>query len=124
MSNLAFTRKFKLIRHSSDGGYDGNGRYVKGSFSETNIEGSIQPMKERELLNLPEAQRTRGTIKIYTDVELKVVDTENNLQADRIEYNNFFYEVQEVNDYTSFNIPHYKSIAVKVPANEEARQAE
>lgn len=73
---------------------------------------SFQPMTARERLLLPELIRDRETAKVYTKCELRSVDVEGKVLADRVTYRDQTYVVQSVQDW----IPHgdfYKAVLVK-----------
>ena len=103
------------------------GSYVKGQYQRGNIEKiegvicSIQPIKGRELMNLPEAQRTKEGVKLYTNIELFTADDVNNKKADRFEYNNQEWEIQKVERWVNTDIEYFKSLAVKVDSFEGDR---
>lgn len=58
---------------------------------------SIQPMSGRDLMNLPEGQRTKNFMVGYASVELKTVGPKRN--ADRVLYRGRMYEVQRVEEW-------------------------
>lgn len=73
---------------------------------------SVQPMSARERTLLPELIRDRETLKAYTKCQLRSVDVEGKLLADRVAYREQNYVVQSVQDW----IPHgqyYKVTLVK-----------
>lgn len=120
MSGIAFSQEYKVIRNNSSGSYV-NGKYVEGTTEEFYIQGSAQPVTGEELLNLPEAQRKRGVIKLYTQTKLNVVDTNNKRQCDLLEYRDENYEVHEVKDYSDYFFTHYKILLIKIEDNKDER---
>jgi len=118
---LAFSQTYKVIRNNVGGTWS-NGLYTKGATTEISIEGSVQPVNGEDLLNLPEAQRSKGVLKIFTDVKLYTVSTKNNFMADILEYKGDKYEVQEVKDYSDYFFSHYRAILTKVEDNIEKRK--
>ena len=73
---------------------------------------SMQPMTARERMLLPELIRDRETMKVYTKCQLRSVDVEGKILADRVTYREQTYVVQSVQDW----VPHgefYKAILVK-----------
>jgi len=88
---------------------------VKGTYqpvtrSSIIITGSIQPITGKELLDLPEAQRTRHPRTIYTETELRTEDKTNGLGADIIEHDGVEYVVYKVEDFSEWDgagLAHY-----------------
>jgi hypothetical protein len=67
------------------------------------IKGNAQPLTGNELLQLPEGDRQRQNMKLYTKTELQVNDLVT------IDSGNAF-EVQNVEDWTrQIRLPHYKA---------------
>lgn len=88
-----------------------NGEYVAGATSTFTTIMSIQPMSGRELLNLPEAQRTRQYAKGFASVELFTVQTSPSKRADMIAFQGKNYEVQKVQYWESAGsdiAPHWR----------------
>jgi len=98
------------------------GIYVKGrwepgsTFTETQIVASIQPStgKEREIL--PEGERTKEVIRIYTKYGLRQPIEQQNVKGDRISYKGRSYEVRMVEtwDFDWNDMAHFKALAVMV----------
>ena len=64
-----FKKSFDLIRASAPTTFE-KGRAIKGATTTTSEIGSVQAAREEELLQLPEGQRNKGAIVIYTEPEL------------------------------------------------------
>jgi len=75
------------------------GDWVPGTPSTFDITMSVQPLTDKELLDLPEAQRTRRTIKGYTDTFLNTTSKEDATEADLVEYDGRDFEVQRVEQW-------------------------
>jgi hypothetical protein len=71
------------------------GRWVEGAGSAFEIVASIQPATPKELQRLPEGDRVRDVIAIWTTTELQVAASPA-AQADRVTYAGASYEVQAV----------------------------
>lgn len=98
------------VTRTAPGAY-ANGEYVPGATSTFTTTMSVQPINGRELLNLPEAQRTRQWVKGYSPVELITANQTSSIKADLVSYNGRSYEVQKVEYWqsTSSDIaPHWK----------------
>ena len=92
------------------GSYVGH-TYIPGSTSTFSVLMSVQPLNGRELLNLPEAQRTRQWVKAYCATELRTANQALGIKADRVLANGVLYEVQRVEFWTnpaSTLAPHWK----------------
>lgn len=113
MSFIQFTKPVKLIRHAAGSRVDGH--WVEGNTTETNINVSIQPATQKDLLKLPEGDRNQGVVRIYTDVDtpLQGQDDVSKVSPDIIEVSGLKYQIQIVEDWTYWKaIPHFKSIAL------------
>lgn len=109
------TDTISVIRSKTSGYHDDDtGMYVNGKSEKIEMVVAINPATGKDLKNLPESQRTSQAIKVYSN-ELLVTANENiSKKADCIEWRGCDYQVQNVEDWTNTDIPHYKSIAVKV----------
>lgn len=86
------------------------------------IEASVQPLSGRELEALPELDRERHNLRVYTTFALRTEgpDGSSVYPADRLAIDGEAYEVREVQRWRSLApIPHYKARAVRL-AREEA----
>ncbi len=86
------------VNRESAGTYS-SGVYVPGSSSLFAIQMSVQPLSGKELLNLPEAQRTRRQIKGYTATELFTASEALSQKADIVSYDDSTFEVQDVEQW-------------------------
>lgn len=94
-----FAEDVTLTRYGT-GGYE-NGSYAAGSTSVSSIRMSVQPLGGRDLLNLPEAQRTKIMMKGYCADQLLTAQSSPSQKADVITHNGIDYEVQAVEPWTS-----------------------
>lgn len=104
------------VRRYEAGHYD-RGRWVAGtSYTDMYIVASIQPLtgKERELL--PEGERTKEVIRIYTKYGLRQAMEQQNVKGDRVTYKGRAYEVRRVDtwDFDFDGMAHIKALAVMV----------
>jgi Tfp pilus assembly protein PilP len=108
INKYAITAKYR--RQTTDGSFVEN-EFVAGTVVETDFLISVQPLNGRELLNFPEAQRSRQFLKGYTATELKTVDESNKRKADLVIAQGKTYEVQMV-EYWNANgttlVPYWK----------------
>lgn len=92
-----------------------DGRWVAGATSSVSITGSVQPAKMRheELLRLPEGDRNRSAIRVYSKSELLSNDESTGQVADVVAWQGEQYEVQKV-DVWAEGIAHYKALCLRV----------
>lgn len=94
------------------GGYV-DGVYQEGATSVFDAVMSIQPLSGKELLQLPEGERTRRHVKGYTATELKTADQAESRKADRVAYGDVEYEVQNIETWGA-GLSHFKVIMAEV----------
>lgn len=104
---------FKVIRFAA-GGYV-KGKWIDGVQTEMDIEGNIQPMRGHELLALPESDRTKDVIKVYTVETLRTLNEAEKTKADLVIWNNLVYQIIKTMTYQMGVLDHTKSIAVRLP---------
>ena len=104
-----------LIRQQSGAYVDGY--WVDAEASRTTIHVNIQPMRGYELMQMPEAERTREWVKFYTtdDVSgLQDARVSGARNPDMILYNNKQYEIAKVSTYEMGILDHTKVVAALV----------
>lgn len=115
------THKVNALRiRSGTGGYV-NGIWQEGVSTSSTIEVNIQPLKGWELMSMPEADRSREWVKIYTTSDLRGVQdgdvsTAAPSTADLIVWDGRTFEVAKVSTYKMGVLDHTKAIAVRVEA--------
>jgi len=100
------------------------GRYVKGAPTVIpDVFVSVQPAKPNEILRLPEGQRTKEVLRIFSNPvdQLFTVRENGNISADRINWKGQDYEVAMVEDWTDKDISHFKSMAVRIDVQENEK---
>ena len=105
-----------------------SGKYIQGRWDEGKpairyLRASLQPMKAREIQQLPEARRTSEAVKIYVETPISTQDVIALKSAERVCFKGVDYEVHQVEDWTDTDLPHYKVIALKVDAHRAKREA-
>lgn len=93
------------------------GRWVDGAESTFSIVMSVQPAGDKELMILPEGQRTKRVVKGYTATFLQTANKALNLVPDRVVYDGVDFEVQQVEkwvDGSLGDLDHYKVIMAEV----------
>jgi len=105
-----------------DSGKMVKGVYTSGEITEIpNIQASVQPLRAFEYKNYPDLQRTSSAVKVFTDIELLTANDKVKKKADRFTWGGYQYEVIGVEDWTNTDLPHYKSLAIKVDTFEAKR---
>lgn len=100
MNNLIrrFGRKI-LIETRSSGIYDDRGQFVPGRKSTKEITCSVQPLPTDELMKLPEGQRNKDAIKIYSTVPINVTKVKDGKSSDVVIVDGKRFEVFAVTDF-------------------------
>ena len=109
--SVLFTEEYILIRATAGGHIKGT--YFPGTTSNITIEANWQPLSGDELLNLPENQRTRRSLMIYSEDEIRGENQVSNIPADIITVDSKNYEIQSVKYYKEL-CEHYEAVAVEV----------
>lgn len=88
----------------SGGSIDNKGRWSEGVTASTEMRANVQPLSGKEILQLPEGDRTRQTLTIYVDALIPpnaiVIRNKTGLR----------YEILDVDNWLSNVIPHFKAI--------------
>lgn len=95
-----------------------NGRKVVGEPTEHEIEANIQPLKFREVLLLPEADRTKEWIKGYCTLEQNIramKEGENAYESDVVVWGDYEYKVMKVLRYEMGVLDHICFHAARLP---------
>ena len=104
--NLLKNEAIQVNREGSGGDYV-DGHRVSAADDTFKGEGSIQPLNGKEILQLPESDRVRQAVKIYTSLSMEVND-----KMIRIS-DNAEFEVHSVENWGVFNmLQHYKVTAL------------
>jgi len=98
------------------------GEWVKGRWVESeipeefSIEGNVQPVKMNEILQMPEADRTREWIKVYTAESVVTAEegTDPNL-ADVLIYHDKRYKAMKQKQYDMGVLDHFCVYCAKEP---------
>lgn len=112
-----FTEAFTVTRFTT--GKMVNGHYIPGQPTTFTATGSIQPLTGIDLVNAPEAQRTKETVRIYSDITLNTADDTLSIEADIItRASGKKYQIQEVSVWSYTSKAHCESRAVRYEAPE------
>jgi hypothetical protein len=94
-----------------------NGRPVPGTSAVVPVECNVQPvLKTSDTLMLPEADRSKACLKVYTNGgELKSLKEGGNGWApDRFYWKGDLYEVMKVISYDMGVLDHFKAVCMRV----------
>lgn len=91
-----------------------NGRWVDPEPTVFEMKVAVQPANPKELVHLPEGDRLRGSIKIYSEAELRTANPRTKTRADVVTYRGEDYEVKSTDLYAGFGLSAYKAIAVRL----------
>ena len=110
------THKTTITRvRKTSGDYLG-GVWVDGVSEEVTILANVQPTKGSELMALPESDRSRDIIKIYTTEEiLGVQEGDGKTSPDLIIWQGNTYEVKIVYVQRMGVLDHTKALAARIP---------
>lgn len=87
--------------------------YVPGTTTTFTATASMQPVRDSELIVLPEKDRNRRVIKGYCDVELLTVRTSVNSKADEITWDGDVFEVFESQKWVDVDLSFWKVLLVR-----------
>lgn len=93
------------------------GRLVPGVSTTVQLVANVQPVqKSTDTMLLPEADRSRAVIKVYTrgDTLRQLKEGPNGWAADRFMWDGDLYEVMKVIDYKMGVLNHYKALCQRV----------
>lgn len=114
------TGKVPLTLYRKSPGRYVQGRWVEGEEVEIVIEANVQPMRDWELVQLPEADRTRDYQKIYSVSQMRALnEAADGWQADEFLWDaagdGVFhrYEIMKVRRYKMGVLDHYRAFAAR-----------
>lgn len=93
------------------------GRPVPGAETTVQVVCNVQPvLKSSDTLMLPEADRSKACLKVYTkgDTLRSMKEGPNGYAADRFIWQGDLYEVMKVINYAMGVLNHYKAICMRV----------
>lgn len=93
-----------------------DGDWVAGGLEEIIIKCNIQPLKPNELMMLPESDRTRDWLKVYSASELrKAQEGTNGWDADEFVWQGYRYMIMKQENYAMGVLDHWKAYAARIP---------
>ncbi|HEX5034653.1 MAG TPA: hypothetical protein VFW62_09250 [bacterium] len=109
MSGAALIGHFgqaRTVRRRAPGDYVA-GTYQPGAESSFSAVLSVQPLSDKERLNLPEGQRNKRILKGYSDTALQVADEATKTMGDRVQFDGTDFEVTRVETWPG-DLSHWK----------------
>lgn len=104
-----------VVRKRGPAGVYVDGRWVDGTpVADVEIKASVQPATSRDLLRLPEGLRTRATVAVITDDDLRTANESLRVEADRIVHLGEEWEVVQVDEWAMPQLAHKDCLAQRV----------
>lgn len=118
---FAATKKVPLTVYRRAQGYYDEGRWVEGVTEEVVIYANIQPLREHEIIQMPEAERSKDWQKLYTAEPIySEVEGEGGRDADEFYWDGmedgklYRYKVMKVRRYRMQILSHWKALCVRM----------
>jgi hypothetical protein len=93
-----------------------NGKWIDGIATSTTIEANVQPTPAKELALLPEADRTKEWITVYSVSEMRTAkEGSGGWTADLIVWKGNNYKVMKSQHWEMGTLDHYKAMASREP---------
>ena len=93
------------------------GRWVEGEGVEVEIEANVQPLKFHEIMQLPESDRTKEWIKVYSAEQMYSEEepAEDGYSADIIHWEGKAFKVMKARHYSMGVLDHWHIQAARIP---------
>ena len=101
------------VHRKATGGTYVNGVFTAGAETNTSTDAVVQPSSPREVEQLPEGERVRESITVYTGSALIASSVDNANRGDEVSWDGRRYQVRVVEDWTA-QAQYSKSICVRV----------
>lgn len=118
--SFLLTKKIPLDLLRKTAGSYVDGEWVEGTETVVPVEVNIQPLKEAELLLLPEADRGKQWWKVYSASEIRMdKQGTSGWAADEFVYQDDRYKVMKVENTSMGILNHYKALAARLELSAE-----
>lgn len=107
-------KNYTVKRESIAGSYNGEGVWVPGGEGTVTVFASKQPLTGKEIVRIPEGDRTKQRFVLYSADLLKALDEVEGKKADVVTLEEGEFQVESVSPWTNF----YKAIIVKIERQE------
>lgn len=102
------------VRREAPGSWsESTGTWTSGSVSTISMSAIVQPAQPREVEALPEAERAKDAIRVFTITALQISSIDGSVRSDRLTWNNRTYEVVKLEDRED-QAGYFKAIATLV----------
>lgn len=101
------------LKRKSAGSRDANGNWIDGTLTTSTFSAVVQSLTADERLALPEAVRSKETIKLHTITELLTANEALLIDADIITVRGYNWSINQVFDRLDIG-QYYKAIGVKI----------
>lgn len=92
------------------------GEWVEGDPITVIREVNIQPLKPSEILQMPEADRTREWYKVYCAEDLRTMqEGVGGWDADEFTWQGYNYKIMKVSNWSMGILNHFKAYAARTP---------
>jgi hypothetical protein len=114
--NFLLTKKVSIdIIRQTQGSYV-NGDWVEGTETTVPTEVNIQPLKDSEILLLPESERTKEWYKLYSAEELRTAkEGTGGYGADEFIWQGDRYRVMKARNFAMGTLDHFRAFAARIP---------
>jgi len=111
---MGFRKPF-IIRRKVPGAYV-NGVFVDGGEVQQTIMATVQPLKNEDMIDLPQGRRISDIIKVYTSEVLTTAEDNGvDKQPDRIFWKDSWFEITSTGTFQMGVISHYRYWAIRIP---------
>lgn len=101
------------VKRKTAGSYV-NSRWQEGTETTIKIKANVQPnLSGRDVRTLPEGDRSKKTIKLYTTSDINVAEQGELLEGDKVLWKGEWYEVRATFPYEMGVLNHTKAICVR-----------
>lgn len=119
------TPKFRLVQSTqveiirkTKGAYDSDGVWQEGVPTTVTVEANVQPMKYTDLMLLPESDRTKEWITLYSVDEIRTAyESDDGWDADEVLWEGKTFKVMKCHRYQMGVLDHYAAHAAREPVS-------
>lgn len=104
------------VRRKGMGYYDNDGFWVTSPDTVIAVEANVQPMSDTDLMLLPESERTKEWIKIYSAEQVREAkEGPSGWEADFVVWEGDVYRVMKSRHYVMGILDHWRAMAAREP---------
>lgn len=112
------THKIPITIYRRAAGTRVEGEWIEGAITEVVIQANIQPLKDYEIQQMPESDRTRVWFKLYSAEEIRTLkEGVGGWSADEFLWKGDRYKVMKVQDWSDGMgiLEHFRAHAARIP---------